>query len=74
MNLVPAVPELSDKLPEDAILELIRHASPSKFVQTHDGKLTPRERRLLLALAIILSVNIGVISCAATFFGLLLGP
>jgi hypothetical protein len=39
----------------------------------NDGKFTPRERRLYIALAIILSINLSVICGALTFFGLLFG-
>jgi len=37
-------------------------------------KLTPRERKLYVALAIILSLNLSVLCGALTFFGLLLSP
>lgn len=47
-------------------LAIARQEAPSE-----EAKLTPRERRLYIALAVILSVNLSVICGALTFFGLL---
>jgi hypothetical protein len=37
-------------------------------------RLTPRERRLYVALTIVLSLNLSILCGALTFFGLLYGP
>lgn len=57
-----------DVMPELVRLQLsvVRQETPQE-----DTKLTPRERRLYIALAVILSLNLSVICGALTFFGLL---
>ena len=40
-------------------------------IPSQDSRLTPRERRLFIALALIVSLNLSVICGALTFFGLL---
>lgn len=39
-----------------------------------DEQFTPRERRLYIALAVILSFNLSIACAVLTFFGLLYGP
>ena len=57
---------------------LVRYSiSPDAYTayepNTLDGRMTTRERRLYVALAILLSLNLTAICGALTFFGLLYG-
>jgi hypothetical protein len=53
--------------------QLVRY-SDIEDIKEGNASVTPRERRLYLALAVILSLNLSVICGALTFFGLLFGP
>jgi len=63
-------------LSEEVVPELVRLplAIVPSDIPSQDARLTPRERRLFIALAIILSLNLSVICGALTFFGLLFRP
>jgi hypothetical protein len=66
-------------LPGAFMPELVRYPISAIAEDVHqparkNEKLTRRERRLYVALTLVLSLNLSVICGAATFFGLLFGP
>jgi hypothetical protein len=61
-------------LPGAAMPDLVRLTFMPAETKQVNGHFTPRERRLYIALAVILSLNLSVVCAALTFFGLLFAP
>ena len=55
-------------------MELVRYSAVSPEMRGEKAPFTKREKRLFIALAIVLSLNLSVLCGAITFLGLLYGP